>query len=274
MDVVGYMFLMHMGGDCLPKDASPIFNDLHDIQQLEKQIKDGTGSLLSAGSRHYVSFTDDQFRQFSGFKMSSTQIRDLLLETSRVEFKLTFPVRLKSTGSKENTHRMNYYSRFFEMADQELNKKKSGVVLARQYMIRFNTLLGELFVNNLLAKFNDSIDIRFYLLPDSAQIFYRRALVHHDHKTPSFRLATIAEYAGLTDRNPWNLITTVENSILGPLIENGYIDSYEKVCDDPKDPKYILHRSFTNSTRESGEEVGSVKDEAGSVKDQVGSVKR
>ena len=166
--------------------------------------------------------------------MSSTQIKDLLLETSRVEFKLTFPVRLKSTGSKENSHRMNYYSRFFEIGHEDLNGKNNGVVLARRYAINFNTLLGELFVNNLLAKFNDPIDMRFYLLPDSAQIFYRRALVHNNFKKTEFNLATIAEYAGLTDRNPWNLVTTVETNILQPLIEYGCIDSYEKVCDDPK----------------------------------------
>jgi hypothetical protein len=273
MDALGYMFLMHMGGDCLPKNATPIFNDLHDIQQLENQLNGGHCPSSSTGDRHYIRFTDDQFRQYSGFKLSSTQIRDLLLETSRVEFKLTFPVRLKSTGSKENTHRMNYYSRFFELADEELNKKSNGVVLARHYTIRFNTLLGEMFVNNLLAKFNDRIDMRFYLLPESAQIFYRRALVHHDYKTPSFNLATIAEYAGLSDRNRWNLVTTVETNILQPLIDYGYIDLYEKNVKDPKEPKYMLHRSFTNSTSESGEEAGSVKDEAGSVKDQVGSVK-
>jgi hypothetical protein len=267
------MFLMHIGGDCLPKNATAIFNDLHDIQQLEKQLNSGASSILSTGNRHYIRFTDEQFRQYSGFKLSSTQIRDLLLETSRVEFKLAFPVRLKSTGSKENTHRMNYYSRFFELADEELNKKSDGIVLARRYTINFNTLLGELFVNNLLAKFNDSIDMQFYLLPDSAQIFYRRALVHHDYPTPSFNLSTIAEYAGLMDRNSWNLVATVENNILKPLIEYGYIDSYQKVCDDPKEPKYILQRSFTNNSRKSREEVGSVKDVVGSVKDVVGSVK-
>jgi hypothetical protein len=202
MDSIGYMFLMKIGGDCLPKDATPIFNDLHDIQQLENQLNVGSGNILPKGNRHYIRFTDEDFRKFTGFHMSSTQIQNLLLETSRVEFKLTFPVRLKSTGSKENTHRMNYYSRFFEMGDEELKFKRNGVVLARRYIIHFNTLLGELFVNNLLAKFNDRIDMRFYLLPDSAQIFYRRALVHHDYKTPSFNLTTIAEYAGLTDQKP------------------------------------------------------------------------
>jgi hypothetical protein len=273
MDVVGYMFLMHMGGDSLPKDATPIFNDLHDIQQLEKQLNGGHSHAFSTGNRHYIRFTDDQFRQYSGLQMSSTQIRDLLLETSRVEFKLTFPVRLKSTGSKENTHRMNYYSRFFEMGHEDLNVKSNGVVLTRRYTINFNTLLGELFVNNLLAKFNDWIDTRFYLLPNSAQYFYRRALIHHNFKRKAFNLATIAEYAGLTDSNPWNLVTTIDSNVMEPLIEYGYIDSYEKVDDDPKAPKYILRRSYTNSTEKLKEEAGSVKDEVGSVKDVVGSVK-
>lgn len=274
MDVVGYMFLMHIGGDCLPTDSTPIFEDLHDILQLENQLKGGAGNVLSSGNPHYICFTDDQFRQYSGFNLSSTQIKDLLLETSRVEFKLTFPVRLKCTRSKENTHRMNYYSRFFELADVELNKKSNGVVLARQYTVRFNTLLGGLFVNNLLAKFNDRIDHRFYLLPDSAQIFYRRALIHNNFARIEFHLSTIAESAGLTDRNPWNLVTTVETNILQPLIDYGCIDSYEKVCDDPKDPKYILHRFSANNDGKTGEEAGSVKDVVGSVKDQVGSVKR
>jgi hypothetical protein len=243
MDVVGYMFLMKTGGDCLPKDTTAIFNDLHDIQKLENQLKGGASNVHSNGNSHYICFTDDQFRQFSGFRMSSTQIRDLLLETSRVEFKLTFPVRLKSTGSKENTHRMNYYSRFFEMGHEDLNFKSNGVVLTRRYTIRFNTLLGELFVNNLLAKFNDRIDMRFYLLPDSAQIFYRRALLHNNIGKIPYNLATIAELAGLNDSNRWNLASTVETNILGPLIQYGYIDSYDKICNDSKSPKYIVWRT-------------------------------
>jgi ribosomal protein S8 len=46
----------------------------------------------------------------------------------------------------------------------------------------------------------------------------------------------------LADSNPWNLSTTVEINILKPLIEYGYIDSYEKEGENPKAPKYIIHR--------------------------------
>lgn len=85
----------------------------------------------------------------------------------------------------------------------------------------------------------------FELLPDSAQIFYRRALVHNNFKEIPFTLATIAELAGLKDSNQRNLATTVEKNILVALKEYGCIDSYEKVGDDSKMPKYIIRRSGT-----------------------------
>ena len=243
MDALSNMFLMKAGGDCLPKYANPIFNDLFEIQQRENQLNGGQGNINPSGAGHYIRFTDDDFRKFTDFRLSSSEIMNLLLETSRVEFKLTFPVRLKSTGSKENTYRMNYYSRFFEFGFEDSKIRKNGVVQSRRYHVVFNTLLGELFVNNLLGKYNDRINIRFYLLPDSAQIFYRRALVHNNFKEIPFTLSTIAEYAGLKDSNQKNLATTVETNILGALKEHGLIDSYEKIGDDSKMPKYVIRRS-------------------------------
>jgi hypothetical protein len=273
MDVVGYLFLLKEGGDCLPKNAEALFSDLFEIQQRENQLNGNAGTIMTTGTRHYSRFNDDDFRKLTGLKMNSTEILSLLLETARVEFKLTFPVRFKYNG-KENIHRMNFYSRFFEIGHEDLSVKSDGKVLTRRYTVVFNTLLGELFVNNLLVKYNDPIDNRFYHLPDSAQIFYRRALIHNDFKRKEFHLTTIADYAGLTDTNPWNLVTTVETNILKPLIEYGFIDSYEKVGDDPKAPKYTIHRFGANSDGKTGDEVGSVKDVAGLVKDVVGSVKR
>ena len=168
---------------------------------------------------------------------------------------------------------MNYYSRFFELGHENLAVKSNGVVLARRYTIIFNTLLGELTVNNLLAKFNDRIDIQFYLLPDSAQFFYRRALLNNNFGEIEYNLTTIADYAGLKDSNQWNLAATIETNILEPLKEYGYINSYETVGKYSKSLKYIIRRSGTNIKGKTREEVGSVKDVVGSVKDVVGSVK-
>ena len=99
-------------------------------------------------------------------------------------------------------------------------------------------------------------------------------MIHNNFKRKEFNLTTIADYAGLTDSNPWNLVTTIESNIMEPLKDFGYIDSYEKVGEDPKAPKYVIRRFGADSNGNSGDVVGSVKDVVGSVKDVVGSVKR
>jgi len=246
MDALGYMFLMKIGGDCLPKKAEHLFNDLWEVEQRENQLNGGPAAMVPVGLKHYIKFTDKDFRKMTGMSVSATDITKLLLETSRVEFKLTFPVRLKSTGAKENTHHMHYYSRFFEFAYEDLKVKSNGVVMSSRYQIVFNTLLGELFVNNLLARYNDRVNESIYLLPDSAQIFYRRALLHHNYKTSRYSLESIAELTGLKDTNRTNLIKTVESGILQPLKDFRYIDSYTRIENSPGDIKYIIERDTEN----------------------------
>jgi hypothetical protein len=262
MDALGNMFVMNEGGDCLPKKVNGVFDDLFEIELLENQLNGVSDGIVPTG--HYIRFTDDQFRQFTRLNISSSDILNLLHETSRVEFKLTFPVRLKSTGAKENTHRMHYFSRFFEFGYEDVKVKSNGVVMERRYHVVFNTLLGKMFVNNLLAFFNDRIDAKLYFLPESAQLFYRRALLNNNYKTIPIYLETIAGYAGLKDGNLSNLIRTVETNILDPLSTAGFIDGYEK-NNEKTSLKYTIKRS-EKKTAEVPKEAGSVKDEAGSVK--------
>ena len=256
MDALGYMFLLKEGGDKLPENWSPIFDDLFDIVARESKLNEPVPEPLDnqtdvstqgAGRTVYsISFTDKDFRKFTGLDTISNDILNLLLETSRVEFKLSFPVRLKSTGSKENLHRMNFFSRFFELAYEDVRVRKDGPVQQRKYRVFFSTLLGELFVNNLRARFNDRIEARFYTLPDSAQVFCRRILLSNSFTSIEIHLAKIAEAVRLKDSNPTNLISTVENSILAPLKEYGYIESFEKT-DGLNGIKYVITRKTAQS---------------------------
>ena len=272
MDALGYMFLLKEGGDRLPKDCCPIFYDLIDIEARENQLNmtaaiddsennDGEFEIESpnrgVGNRYSIGFTDKDFRKCTGLSFNSSAILDLLLETSRVEFKASFPVRLKSTDNRENLHRMNFYSRFFELGYEDLKIRKDGIVQQRRYRVFFNTLLGELFVNNLKARFNDKIDQKLYTLPDSAQIFYRRLLLHHSFPSFEIGLSKIVNAAGLQDSNQSNLIKTVETNILDPLKEHGYIKDYNQ-ANGMSEPKYIILRSTGNNDG-AGKDAGSVK---------------
>ena len=150
MDAMGYMFLLKEGGNALPKEACPIFNDLGEVSLRENQLSNEHCSEKPS-AKYKISFTDRDFRKLTDLNMGSSEILTLLLETSRVEFKLSYPVRLKSTGNREQLHRMNVYSRLFELAEEPIKRRKDGLIQERRYQVFFSTILGELFVNNLKA---------------------------------------------------------------------------------------------------------------------------
>ena len=137
---------------------------------------------------------------------------------------------------------MNYFSRVFEPGCIDKERMADDVVMLREYTVRFNTLLGELFAHNLLTKNYDWVDTGFYKLPYAAQVFYRRFLLHNDFKSIPISLDNISAKLNYLDSNLANLIKTVEQSILIPLKDYGLIASYEK-DEGLGGIKYILKRS-------------------------------
>ncbi len=239
MDVLGYFFLLKEGGDQLPEEKFNVFDNFESIKAREMELnregkEEGDEFLLEEAlksHRYCVKFDDRYFRKFTGKnKMHSNEILNLLLETSRVEFRIAFPVRMREEGKsgiKEKWYCMNLFSRFFEMGYRE-TERNDGIVQNRTYFIFFNTILGELFVHNLLTKGYDWVDNSLYDLPQSAQMFYRRFLLHHNYASIELSLDTIAANLNLQDKNRTNLMTTIEGNSLKPLQKNRLILSYEK----------------------------------------------
>jgi hypothetical protein len=246
LEELGYALLMSIGGDRLPENSEPIFDTLKSIEERELQLNGNPSTTASIMNRttYSIAIDDNYFRKSTGFQMSSNEISNLLLETSRVEFKLPYPVVVKDSNGKEKIHNMTYFSRFFELGVEEIKNRKDGVVQLRKYRINFSTILGELFVNNLLSKHNDRVDIRFYNLPENAQFFYRRFLLHIDFKTKILNLETIVEGLGFQDTNKTNLIKTIEKNILTPLQKDNLISAYE-ISPGLKGTKFTIKRDDT-----------------------------
>jgi hypothetical protein len=239
MDVVGYFFLLKEGKDLLPQEPRPIFENLESIRKREGELNPPTYFK----PKYSVTFTDPDFRKFTGSNLSSNEICQLLRETSQVEFKLVFPVRLasKKRGPEEQLYTMNYFSRVFEFAYVDKEKRKDEIVNLREYTIVFNTLLGELFAHNLMAKNYDWVNTGFYKLPHAAQVFYRRFLLHNNFPSIPISLENISSKLNYCDHNETNLPKTVEQSILTPLKDFGLISAYEKE-EGLGGLKYVVHR--------------------------------
>ena len=256
MDIVGYCLLLKEGNDRMPEVAAPIFNDMESIATRESAVSwdddPAPSSQLTMNdydvqriknAKYHINFTDKDFRKHISRDMTSNEICNLLLETSRVEFKLVFPVRMRnSSKDKEHTYNMNFFSRMFEFGYIDKETRSNGIVQAREYYVLFNTVLGEMFAHNLLSQSYDWLDNRFYNLPLNAQVFYRRFLLHNDYKSIPLKIETIKERLNLDDTNITNLRNTIERNMLTPLIEQGLINSYEKE-DGLYGLKFIIKRS-------------------------------
>jgi hypothetical protein len=83
------------------------------------------------------------------------------------------------------------------------------------------------------------MDRRFYVLPLTAQTFYKHFILTHDLNTININLCSIRERLRLYDDNFTNLTRTVESNILDPLVQYGYITSYEKDA-ALKSLKYVI----------------------------------
>ncbi len=255
MDVLGYFLLLKKGNNLLPKEPLPIFSDLDSITRREKELDKPNYVVkypptmneqdvdVFKSMKYYAHFTDDHFRKSTSTNMNSNDILNLLLETSRVEFKIVYPVRLKTGKDQKNKYYyMNLFSRFFELGYIDKKSRSDGIIPSREYYVGFNTILGEIFAHNLLSKNYDWVEPSFYTLPYSAQILYRRFLIHNNYRRIPLNLETIAEKLNLKDKNTSNLIKTIEQSALLPLIEQGLIHSYEKE-EGLQGLKFIIKRS-------------------------------
>ena len=248
MDFVGYIFLLKTGGEKVPEEISPLFDGFDSIKKRELELVANCNAELKElhKGRYNISFNDRHFRKFTNLKLSSSSIFNLLLETSRVESKLAFPVRLIMGEGKnglpsmeEKWYPMNVYSRLFEIACINTDVRKDGIVQKRQYRVYFNTILGELFVHNLLTKNYDWVNSDLYNLPPSAQVFYRRFLLHHDYPKEQLSVSLIIREMNFTDKNMTNLIRNLEMNTLKPLVRKGLILSYKKL-EGLNEEKYVF----------------------------------
>jgi len=263
MDVVGHFFLLKQNGDQIPEEITPIFDNIESIKKREQDLEVNSESkwkapmtitedditIMKDNKIKYVKFSDKKFREFTGLELCSNDIKDLLHRTSRVEFRVTFPVRMinetttykKGVKLNMNTkwYSMNFFSHPFELGYIDKDVRKDGIVQNRIYYVVFNTFLGEMFIHNLLTKNYDWISNKLYHLPQSSQIFYRHLLLHHNLLKQQFYLSNIVEKMGFRDKNITNLIKNLEINTLDPLKKEGLIISYTQMK-GKNGPKYEI----------------------------------
>jgi hypothetical protein len=109
-------------------------------------------------------------------KYSSLQISEMIKQTSECIINMNFPIRHYNIKAY-NTFPFNNYgipSRLFTLVEMKAAKLSSDDhVLEREYTVRFDTILGYVFMQNIASCHIDLLPGKYYELSDYAQLFYR-----------------------------------------------------------------------------------------------------
>lgn len=221
LDIVAYSYMLQLGNGNLPKKNLPLFNN--------------AGDIIMKNDDFSVVISDKQFRKFSSLKMKSKNICQLLQEVSSSKFKLNYPVRLpfyNNGKSGEYIFNMPGFSSFFSL--EIANGRNS-----RDYKIKFDTLLGQLFIHNLQMRNTNYITVDKYHMPNNAQILYRRFILNNNYPQVSVNFSNIIQALGLTNNNTTTLINTIQETVIEPLMKYNIIASY-KFDNGMTDKKFVF----------------------------------
>jgi hypothetical protein len=129
-----------------------------------------------------IKLTEKQIKALPCFeKYNSNRIYEIINDISNFNFRTTYQVRLyfsENTKAKKKfkhcklENKNGMYKIFnFETIEK---KNKNGFIYSREYVINFNTIFGNLFLNNLLSINVDYYDYeKFCKLSETSQFLYR-----------------------------------------------------------------------------------------------------
>jgi len=217
----------------IPETWSSDEGRLYEIDKKFERIKKPMG----------ITINDRYLRDHLPFlkKYSSLEIEKIIKDAYKLVFKMSFPVRYFNGKTYKTFHFNNYNfpSRLFTLKEiKAAHVSKDNHILAREYVISFNTVLGHFFVQNIFSSYVDFLPYRFYELSNYAQLFYRLFILTYypnkkNGKCPNnpIALSHIETRLVLRSKNK-TMIRNVVKRILKELEENNFIS-------DPREKKIM-----------------------------------
>lgn len=211
-----------------------------------------------------VILNDGQLRRELPFlrKYSSKQIQQMIVQTSECFLWMNYSICFHN-GKKYEFFPVNnipFTSRLFSLEEpKETKKSKSKKVLEREYRIRLDTILGYMFMQNMISSNMDLLPGKFYEMSDYAQLYYRIFILTYfknkkTRKTPKIPLSIdeIRQRLVLETKDT-SMVRKVIKRILTELTDYHFIKGF---TEEILDRKYV-YRYEKSTWKEISEKEGS-----------------
>lgn len=220
---------------------------LQDIDKAHGRIKKPISIVLNDGDlRRELPFLR---------KYTSKQIEEMIKQTSNCILWMNFPVYIH-TGKQYGVFPFDNFrhaSQLFTLGEvKESKMSKNKKVLEREYPIRFDTILGYMFMQNMASSYMDFLPGKFYEMSDYAQLYYRLFILSYflnkaTGKIPKnpITIDEIRQRLALKTKDT-SMVRKVIKRILEELKANNFIGGF---TEEKLDRKYV-YRYVKNSWQE------------------------
>ncbi len=236
---------------------------------------DKEGKLVSIDKAHTriktpltVDLNDGELRRELPFlaKYSSKQIQEMIIQTYECSVWMNYPVCFY-TGKQYELFpfgNFGFNSRLFTLVRIRDSKvSKNGNVFEREYQVKFDTILGYMFMQNMSSCYMDLLPGKFYEMSDYAQLYYRLFILSYfpnkrtgqTPKNPIF-IDEIRQRLVLKTKDTYT-VRKVIRRILEELVSNHFIKDF---TEDILDRKYVYGYTRNSWKEITGEESTSETD--------------
>lgn len=110
---------------------------------------------------------------------TSKRLLELFTKTANCKLRMNFPITLFEEGEykKHQYGNINSPSNLFSLEVKNDKVSLNGNILSRKYRIKFDTLLGYFFIQNILSCSTNLLPGHFYNMSEYAQLFYRMLIL-------------------------------------------------------------------------------------------------
>lgn len=256
-EFMSYKLLKYVGENLSPSHEGMIpygwysaDGRLCEIDKTHKRIKEPLGLGVEDGLlRKELPF----LKQYS-----SCQIQDMIVQTSECSLVMNYPVRFFD-GKEYHTFpftNSGFPSKLFTIHKIFPTKmSQNNHVLARTYHISFDTLLGYMFMQNVLSGYTDLLPGSFYEMSDYGQLFYRLFIRPYFNQVKNpISIDEVRRRLVLKTKDTY-MVRKVINRILNELALHNLISSPREEKVDGQYMYYYTRNSWEemNSQEESSE---------------------
>jgi hypothetical protein len=177
-----------------------------------------------------IVFTTEDFRKITGqTRLYRKEITTLILETSKIGFKIVYPVLyLEDITKGRNKGRQRVKQRYLSFGEVYTIFKVE--LDGDRFLVTFDPILGKFFCHNIQLKGFNQLPDNFYNLPKPAQLVYRKFFSHIFNPHPiKLHIDEISTLLNLETKDEGMLKYNIVKNILEPLKGNEppLISSYE-----------------------------------------------